>query len=197
MRTINLPHAMSWFSRQSLTFDKHGRLEWPYDAHPGLYVLTSNFSRDWPGIGRELFDWLPVGRDRLLLVTNWQTYPPDRWVIFDAIRKGAGALQNLTLEPAHLFPSTKLSGTWYDDRPEADVQHESIAMWLMGLMLDWAWEGYAAVDSCSDVIGLGDGFIHFLSMDQQRMEQARELARPWKLPMQTTFPWVGKALPLH
>ncbi len=195
MRTLTLPHARSWLSKNNLNLDQYNRLVWPYDANPGLYVITSNFSKNWPDVCRQSLDWLPVGQDRLLLTMQWEIYPPDRLVVFDAIRRGAGAIETLLVEPAHLFPSTKSVDTWYDDRTEADIRHESVAMWLMGLMLGWQWEGYAAVEGCSDVIGLGDGFLHFLSVDPQRMKQARSLAGPWQLPMQTTFPWVGKTLP--
>jgi hypothetical protein len=196
MRTLSLQDARSWLARVNLNLDEYDRLEWPHDAHPGLYVVTAKSSMASSYLCGQSLDWLPVGRERLLLATKWDTYPPDKLIVFDAIRKGAGANEKLFREPGHLFPSTKSNDTCYDDRSEADVQNESIAMWLMGLMLEWTWEGLVAVEGCADVICLGDDFLHFLSIDQNRIEEARKLVEPWGLPVRTTFPWGGEKLPI-
>ncbi len=61
MRTLTLPQARAWLARGDLVLAAHGRLEWLYDTHPDLCVVSSNVSRDWPEICREALDWLPVG----------------------------------------------------------------------------------------------------------------------------------------
>jgi hypothetical protein len=142
-----------------------------------------------PELSRRLLDWMPAGRDRLLIISNWSDYPPDHLHIFETIRKGCGVLQPLAGAPGHLFVSTKTDATDYDDRPLVDVEEESVAMWLMGLMLKWTWEGYAVVKGCADAVWLGDGFIRFFSADGNRLDAANDLVAEYGLRPRDTFPW--------
>jgi len=132
---------------------------------------------------------MPVGRERLLIVSKWWNYPPDQFTIFETIRKGCGVSVPLSEAPGHLFISTKESGTWYDDRPQIDVEEESVAMWLMGLMLKWTWQGYALVKGCQDAVWLGDGYVGFLSGDPARLDEAKSLVAELGLKSTDTFPW--------
>lgn len=132
---------------------------------------------------------MPAGRERLLIVSSWHPYPPDQVQIFETIRKGCGASHALRDTPGHLFLSTKDDATWYDDRPSIDVQEESVAMWLMGLMLEWAWEGYAFVKGCREIVRLGDGFVEFLGGDPARRDAAISLLGEFGLKPRDTFPW--------
>lgn len=100
-------------------------------------------------------------------------------------------IETLTDAPGHLFESTKLADTHYDDRPEIDLDEEATAMWLMALMLDWTWEGFALVEGCKDVVTLGDGFLKFETEDLGRLAAAKVLVDRWGLKWRTDFPWTS------
>ncbi len=66
---------------------------------------------------------MPAGRERLLIVSVWSHYPPDKLHIFETIRKGCGVSQSLAEAPGHLFVSTKEDeATSYDDRQLIDIE---------------------------------------------------------------------------
>ncbi len=175
----------------NLTLDSQLMLEQHHEAlaQRPLFVVTDRFEKSLPELCRQCLDWLPAGRERMLLTSGWSPYPPDHLQIFEMIRTGCGFPQSLGATPGHLFLSTKQAGTHYEDRPAIDVSEESIAMWLMGLMQEWTWEGYAFVQGCRDVIVLGDGYLRFLSIDFARLDEAEALVGEWGLKARATFPW--------
>ena len=120
---------------------------------------------------------------------SWETYPPDHNEVFEALRRGCGAKNTLIDTPGHVFTSTKLDGTWYDDRPAVDVTEESIAMWIAGFTLQWTWCGVVAVEGCDEFIDLGDEHLRFVSRDKQRLEQAVALSQEVGLKIIDRFPW--------
>jgi hypothetical protein len=132
---------------------------------------------------------MPAGRERLLIVSEWSNYPPDWLHIFETIRRGCGVSRSLSDAPGHLFIATKDSTTHYADRPSIDVEEEAVAMWLMGLMLEWTWSGYAVVKGCRDAVWLGDGFVGFLSPDPARLDVANALIAERGLKSSDIFPW--------
>lgn len=91
--------------------------------------------------------------------------------------------------PGHLFISTKDESTHYDDRPEIDVKEESIAMWMAALMLEWTWEGYLMAKDSPSFVRLGDGFIEFVTNDDERLAAANSIIGDFGLKSRTTFPW--------
>jgi hypothetical protein len=137
-------------------------------------------------------DWLPVGRERLVFVAEADTAPPDRKVIFEAIRRGCGATSDLTAAPGHLFDSSKAEGTHYEDRPALDVLEESVAMWLVGLAVEWTWPGFVAVKDCPEHIDLGDGYLRFVSPTLSRLEAARAMCVGLGMRTVDRFPWSTK-----
>ena len=155
-----------------------------------LFVVTENARISLAEFCREALDWLPIGRERLVLVTGWSGYTPDHLIVFNALRKGAGLVAPLEAAPGQLFTSTKSSFD-YEDRPEADVIEEAMAMWLMALMQEWTWDGYALVHGSSDVVTLGGGLMTFESAEPARMAEAETLIARFGLKSRTTFPWAN------
>lgn len=189
MKALSVDMCRSWLA-PGLFLDANLALVRPQArAAQRLYAVTESKGLRISEFCREALDWLPVGQERLLIVSGWSAYPPDQLRIFETIRRGCGVSDSLESAPGHLFASTKRPNTDYDDRLDLDVDEETTAMWLMGLMLDWAWEGYAVVRGCSDGIFLGDGFICFDSLEPARIAEASALLRHWELTPQTDFPW--------
>jgi len=157
-------------------------------GQPYCFVVDS-YKLNLPALSRELWDWMPAGRERLLLVSDWSHYPPDQPTIFNTIRKGCGVHQSLPDAPGHLFVSTKDDNTDYDNRPLIDVEEESIASWLAGLMLEWTWQGYMTVQGYPNAVRLGDGFVRFLSTDPVRLAAGTAICAKWGLRPCARYPW--------
>ncbi len=190
MKCLSLDECRSWLAPSGLILDEYVRLQAVEgNLYPPLYVVTENYGGSLSELSRELLDWLPVGRERLLIVSDWSNYPPDHLAIFETIRRGCGVAQLLADAPGHLFISTKDSTTHYEDRPSIDVEEESVAMWLMRLMLEWTWTGYAVVKECRDAVWLCDDFVGFLSADPARLDVANALIAGRGLKSSNRFPW--------
>jgi len=95
----------------------------------------------------------------------------------------------LRVAPGHVFSASKEQGADYDERPALDVAEESIAMWMMGLMLEWTWEGYATVAGCADAIWLGDGFVRLLASDAGSQARAVAMMQESRLKYAVKYPW--------
>jgi hypothetical protein len=191
VRCLSAEECRSWLAPSGLVLDQYlrvGELAGGTQRPPRYYVIDG-VKLPLPDFSRRLLDWMPAGRERLLIVSDWSHYPPDHPHIFETIRKGSGVSQRLAEAPGHVFASTKTDATDYDDRPLIDVEEESVAMWLMSLMLEWTWEGYAVVKGCGDVVWLGDGFIQFFSADRARLDAANDLVAAYGLRPRDTFPW--------
>jgi hypothetical protein len=190
MKCLSVEECQSWLAPSGLILDEYHRLQAVEgNLYPPLYVVTQKYGGSLPELSRELLDWMPVGRERLLIVSDWWNYPPDKSAIFETIRRGCGVSQSLSDAPGHLFISTKDSATHYEDRPSIDVEEEAVAMWLMGMMLEWTWNGYAVVKGCRDAVWLGDDFVGFLSADAARLEAANSLIAERGLKSSNRFPW--------
>ena len=196
MKCLSPDMCRSWLAAFGLVF---GQEELMLEAvggkpsQPLMYVVIEGRKFALSEFCRDALDWLPAGRERLLVTSAWSNYPLDRRRIFETIRRGCGELDDLTAAPGHLFAATKNADTWYDDRPALDVDEEAIAMWLMALMLEWTWEGFVVVQGCHDVIFLGDGFVRFESADAGRMAEAESFLASWGLTSRTEFPWKSSA----
>src|SRR5579863_3584204 len=191
MRCLSAEECRSWLAPSGLVLDQNLRVEEPDEGmqRPPRYYVIPGVKLNLPDLSRRLLDWMPAGRERLLIVSDWWDYPPDQLHIFETIRKGSGVPQRLAEAPGHVFASTKTDATDYDNRPLVDVEEESIAMWLMSLMLEWTWEGYAVVKGCGDVVWLGDGFVRFFSADGARLDAANNLVAEYGLKPRDDFPW--------
>ena len=191
MRCLSVEQCRAWIASAGLRLDDNLWIRTPEEevSPPPYYVVIKGFNLNLSEFSRRLFDWMPVGRERLLIVSNWSSYPPDQKYLFETIRRGCGISQTLEEAPGHLFVSTKTEATWYDDRPLIDVEEESLAMWLMALMLEWTWDAYALVEGCRDAVRLGDEFVEFLTTDPERREAANSLIGQFGLTSRDTFPW--------
>jgi len=191
MRCANAAECRDWLAPSGLRLGADRRLadEGAWAEFPARYYLIDRPDLDLPDFSRQMLDWLPMGRERLLFVTEWAGYPPDQAHIFQTIRAGAGATRSLAVAPGHIFSATKAPGTDYDERPALDVAEESVAMWLMGLMLEWTWEGYVAAAGCADAIWLGDGFVRFLPSDARSNAAALGMMAESSLRYAVKFPW--------
>ena len=191
MRCAGVAECGAWLAPGGLRLDADLALldagQWA--RFPERYYLIDRPDLDLPEFSRQLLDWLPVGRERLLMVSRWSADPPDHPHVFNAIRAGAGADQPLRAAPGHIFAASKEDGADYDERPALDVAEESIAMWLMGLMLEWTWEGYATVAGCADALWLGDGFVRFLASDARSHAAALAMMRESNLKYAVKYPW--------
>lgn len=144
MRFLKLEECQAWLGATGFELDGRGRLSEPYTSPRDVYALADP-RLSHPDIVRRATDWLAAGRERLIFISERITYPPDQPIIFEAIRRGGGAVTDLAHSPGHLFTSTKTDATDFEDRPEIDVREESLAMWIGGLALEWTWLGFIAV----------------------------------------------------
>jgi hypothetical protein len=192
VRTLPIEECRRWIARSDYTLNENLYLRWPDGLGiTSLYAVTDRYCLSYPELCRRFMDWLPAGRDRLLIVADWIDYIPDKRLIFEAIRRISADVRPLVEEPGHLFTSSKDESTWYDDRPETDVVEETIAMWLFALMLQWGWAGCLHARDCSDALFIGSGYVEFVSRDSRRLEEAKALADEHGISTTTKFPWGG------
>jgi hypothetical protein len=170
--------------------DQYGRVHRASSRGESLYAIVEGTPIALSEFARESLDWLPFGKDRLLYTSSWRDDNlPDHSILFETIRRGSGISADLDQMPGVLFNSTKGPATHYEERPINDVAEEAIAMWLLALMLEWTWTGFAVVSGCQDVIHIGDGYLMFNSVEKSRLTDAEELVTRYGLKSQAEFPW--------
>ena len=138
MRCAGVAECGAWLAAGGLRLDADLALldagQWA--RFPERYYLIDRPDLDLPEFSRQLLDWLPVGRERLLMVSRWSADPPDHQHVFNAIRAGAGADQPLRAAPGHIFAASKEDGADYDERPALDVADGSDAGMDLGGLRD-------------------------------------------------------------
>ena len=191
MLCASVAECRDFLAPAGLGLDRQLRLtdQGAWDGLVARYYLVDRPDLDLPDLSRQLLDWLPQGRERLLLVSNWTDDSIDQPYVFEALRRGAGAQRGLREAPGQIFTASKEPGTDYENRPALDVAEESVAMWLTGLMLDWTWEGYVAVAGSADAIWLGDGFFRLLAASAESQARAMRLLDGSSLRYTVKFPW--------
>ena len=95
MKCVSVEHCRLWLAPAGLVLDEKRWLKEPEQAAslPAQYVVVERTHVALAEFSRRLLDWLPAGRERLLIVSDWSGYPPDQRHIFETIRKGCGIAQ--------------------------------------------------------------------------------------------------------
>jgi hypothetical protein len=114
-----------------------------------------------------LTEWLQGDSPRLLLLSDWNTF--DFQVVpFTKMRIGCGETRTLAEAPGHLF----------------DTLGEEEAAVMSGLIfsiLAFDWYAYAVGRNRVDFIYLGDEYLIFSSVEQKKLDEARELIETYNL----------------
>jgi len=92
MRGASLTQCAAFLAPAGLQLDGDMRLRdgGAWAQFPERYYLIDRPDLELPEFSRQLLDWLPMGRERLLVVSRWSADPPDQLHVFNAIRAGAG-----------------------------------------------------------------------------------------------------------
>lgn len=152
-----------------------------------IFCLIPAESGQAEAFAAQILEWLPPGRERLLLLTHWITLPDRGVPLFEFIRRGWGEHRSLSDAPGFVFGG---GGSAYVGEEQEPPDIESVVLsGLVFLSLCYTWEGYIASVNCHDVIFLGDDFVQFSSTDAARIDEAKSIMEMFKLQPRTTSPW--------
>jgi hypothetical protein len=170
MRCITDSEFTEWLSGFGVKLVAHDNLEFSYMSRKEHVLLAYlpknaaalNFFAGW--LGR----WLPNGRDRVLWLKHWMTYPPDREVLFEKFRLGCGDGRPIGKAPGHLFRS--IPSSQFDQRTPSEIEEDAALLGTVLLVMLFDWKAFIVAEGHDEYIYLADECVAFSSPDRAKLE---------------------------
>ena len=184
MQCLTATESREWLALSGAKLDENRNIVFSYSKGDREHRLAVDLPKTPVALSyfaARLADWLPDAEQRMLWLSNWDTYPPDHITFFDKLRRGYGEERPLIEAPGHLFSWD--AATVYEpssEMPPATRDHAAISG-LVLLVMCYGWEGYLVARGHNDHIFLGDARIVFASARRQRIEDTANLANTFKL----------------
>src|SRR5260370_27035278 len=135
MKCLTYAESEAWFASFGVKIIENRHLSFPVRARKERRMLITDFQIDAPRLIYfldQLVDWLPNGRERMLWLTSWETYPVNQTIFFERVRRGCNENRHIIETPGHLFESSTHDREDYDNRTA--YEHEENAI-MAGLLL--------------------------------------------------------------
>jgi hypothetical protein len=178
MKSLSAVECQEWFSRFGVTIIGNHDLSFDNDVKGDRRTALGEVPKDPVRLAyfaAALISWLPRGRERMLWLKNWHTYPSDHMTFFEIVRAGCGEARHIKQAPGHIFESTAYDD--YERRTRRDEEEEAIMSGLVVLIMCFDWETYLLAQNCDDYVYVGDNHVLFSSKNQRRIDEASELMR--------------------
>ena len=183
MRCLTYAESEAWFASLGAKIIENDEVSFPQRAGNRRRMFLPNLVIDASklmSLAINLVDWLPNGCERMLWLKNWETYPPGRMILFEAVRRGCQENRRLIDAPGHLFQSCPYDRDDYDSRTAHDHEENAIMWGLFLLMIVLNWDGYLVAPN-GDCIELYDNAIVTSSTDDAKIRDANALANRFNL----------------
>jgi hypothetical protein len=167
MKCLTYNESKDWLASIDVQIDGNRNLLLPMRPENVMTTMPKR-AKALSFFSARLADWFPVDCNRLFWLSNWETYPPDQFIIFGKIRLGCGESRAPIEAPGHLFESST-------------EEENAIMAGLIFLITAFNWEAYIVAENRKDYIFLGDEYVVFSSANVERLKQASEVIADFKL----------------
>jgi len=176
MKFLTTSEAQQWLTPLVATIGKDRAIYFGRDHKDRPLGLKAEFPKSLRQITyfvERAVDWLPRGYERLLWISDWETYPPHPINFFELVRLGCGERRHIIDAPGCVFNPDR-------GPKEQEFSAESDTFPLIGfvmLLMDFDWAGYLiSQDAAStSVVYFNDEVISFSTSDPAALEEARGL----------------------
>jgi hypothetical protein len=185
MRCLTYSESEGWFAAIGAEITKYRYISFQHGAGRPRLLLPA-LKLDVMGassLATHLVDWLPSACERMLWLSNWETYPPDQTILFETVRRGCGETRHIIDAPGHLFQSSAYDRNDYDTRTPQDHEENGLLWGLLLLMITFNWDGYLVTPN-GDCISLADTSIAIFSDDDAKIDEAYKIADVFNLKFQ-------------
>ena len=164
----------------NVTVNQNRKLHFPESRHIAARTIWMNFP-DKPlkltHFLERMIDWLPRGRERFLIISNWNTYPPHPLAFFETVRLGCGERRHIIDAPGLLIESD--DGAKCQEFSESPNTSTLVGFAL--LVVNFDWQAYLIAKNETSHVYLGDEFISFSTADDSKLAEVFALAARFEL----------------
>ena|ERR1039458_6274915 len=169
MKCLTYDETQAWLNSFDVKIGEHRHLSFAQPQDKLMITLPREPVRLHDFASR-VNEWLPQNVSQLIWISNWETSPPDQFLLFEKLRAGCGEVRQLIESPGHLFEPAAPS-----------TSEKAIANGIIFLILAFNWEGYLVAESCNDHIYLGDECLSFFSADDKKLKAATDMVQSFDL----------------
>jgi hypothetical protein len=175
MKFFSPDETKEWLMSFQVVVNKNRTLSFPKTETATARTVFMNFP-DKPlkltYFLERVVDWLPRGRERFIMISDWHTYPPHPLAFFEAVRSGCGESRHIIDAPGLLIEA--------DDGPRCQEFSESpstpIFIGFALLVVNFDWQAYLIAKNDTSHIRLGDEYISFSTTDKGKLDEVLALA---------------------
>lgn len=180
MKCLTYAESDAWFGSFSVKIIENRSLSFPVRARKERRMLITDFQIDAPRLIYfldQLVDWLPNGRERMLWLRSWETYPVNQTIFFERVRRGCNENRHIIEAPGHLFESSTHDRKDYDNRTAHEHEENAIIAGLLMLVVCFNWDAYLVAQGREDYVRIQDNGIMLCSPNDSKIEEASAMAR--------------------
>lgn len=167
MKCLTFRESEHWLLSLGVRVDENRNLRFGSERERIMTTMTKEVSA-LAHLSTRLAHWVSGHVDRILWLSNWETYPPERLMQFETMRLGCGESRHVIDSPGHLF--------------EQSTEHENAVLaGLMFLTMAFNWEGYLVSQYQDEFLYLGDEHIVFSSADAGKMKEVADFVSNFHL----------------
>ncbi len=180
MKCLTYAEAEAWFASFGVRISEHYSLSLPPRVSTERRIFIPNLQIDSTRLAFfsvQVVDWLANGCQRMLWLSNWETYTSNQAIFFERVRLGCNENRHLIEAPGHLFESSSYDRGDYDSRTAIDHQENAILSGLFLLMVSFNWDGYLVAQNQCDYVMLRDRGVMFFSPHDSKIDEAIALSK--------------------
>jgi hypothetical protein len=176
MKFLTTSEAQQWLMPLAATIGKDRAISFDL-GHKGRSL---RLNAEFPKSPRQItyfveraVDWLPRECERLLWISDWETYPPHPINFFELVRLGCGERRHIIDAPGCVFNPDR-------GPKDQEFSSEPDTFPLIGfvmLLMDFDWTGYLISQDATSasLVYFTDEVISFSTCDPTALEEARGL----------------------
>jgi hypothetical protein len=180
MKCLTYDESEAWFASFGVRITEHRSLSFPPQSARERRILISDIKCDAPRLiffSDQLVEWLPIGRDRMLWLNNWETYPPSQTIFFEKVRRGCNENRHIIEAPGHLFEQSTHGKADYERRTVHEHEETATMAGLLLLLVCFNWDGYLLGERGEHYIMIRDNGIVICSSRDSKIKEACTLAK--------------------
>ena len=175
MRCIDATDVKKWAETSGIQFDHSLSLS-KAASSKGVEIFPNESKCQLLGLARMMVEWFPPSLEKLLVISESTSYPPDKDVIIRRIRGMSDNVADVGVMPGTIIRATRVSGEDYERRNGDDIDEESALLWLSYFTMLFAWSGDLVARASVKHVHFGDGFCAFRSDTYEHIGEVKEFA---------------------
>jgi len=182
MKFLRTSEAQQWLAPLGAAIGKDRTISFGRDHKSRSLRLEAEFPRtplQTTYFVERAVDWLPRGYERLLWLSDWETYPPHPLGFFELVRLGCGERRHIIDSPGGIFNPDRGPK---DQESSSEPDTFALAGFVL-LVMDFDWAGYLVSQDAASAsfIRFDDEVVSFSTLDPAALEDARQLCGQFQM----------------